>query len=72
MSDMVTTIEYRGDTIQAAAGKPWCVVLRCPDGCQCEVSGQELVTYGFRSAFQAIAHRDKVVAGWKRLQDGAL
>jgi hypothetical protein len=63
MSDVVSVVEYRGDTPEAAAGKPWCVVTRCPDGCQCENSGQQLVAFGFRSAFQAIAWRDKIAAG---------
>lgn len=58
----VATVEYRGDTEQAAQGKPWCAVLRCPDGCTCEVSGQQSVVYGFPTAFDAIAFRDKMAA----------
>jgi hypothetical protein len=61
-SDVVATVEYRGSTIHAAAGKPWAVVVRCPDGCDCEVSGQATVISGFRTSFDAIAFRARVAA----------
>lgn len=60
--DLVAVVEYRGDTEAAAMGLPWCVVVRCPDNCQCQVSGEQEVIFGFRSAFEAAAWRDKTAA----------
>ncbi len=60
--DLVAVIEYRAGTEAATRGLPWCVVVRCPDGCQCPISGEQEVIYGFRDAFEAAAWRDRTAA----------
>jgi hypothetical protein len=54
MSRLNLTVEY----MSRHGG--WCVVLACPDDCQC---GQIQIVR-FKTAFEAIAWREHLQAGW--------
>jgi hypothetical protein len=60
--DVVASIERRDGTPEAADGRPWCVVVRCPDGCRCADAGRVAVIRGFASPGEAQQWRDEKAA----------
>lgn len=59
---MVSTVEYRAVKSEPNVAEQWVVVIRCPEGCTCKISGEETIVFGFPSREVAEGWRTRVAA----------